>query len=70
MGPLVYEEADGMAVNGHLEDEVSRGARLHRRPYHAIVVRMYQSEQEGKCNQRNHMIFFISISEEQECRGK
>ena len=45
MWPLVYEEADGMAVDGNLEDEVGRGPRLHCGSDHPVMVRVYQPEQ-------------------------
>jgi len=48
MGPLVDEKTDRVAVNRHFQDEVGRRAGFHRRPYHSVMVRMYQSKQEGK----------------------
>ncbi len=53
MGPLVHEETDRVAVNRHFQDEVGRRAGFHRRPYHSVMVRMYQSKQEGKYERKN-----------------
>jgi hypothetical protein len=52
MGPLVDEETDRVAVNRHFQDEVGRRAGFHRRPYHSVMVRMYQSKQEGKYDKK------------------
>jgi hypothetical protein len=53
MGPLVHEETDRVAVNRHFQDEVGRRAGFHRRPYHSVMVRMYQSKQEGKYDKKH-----------------
>lgn len=39
---LVYEEPDGVPVDGDLEHKVWRRPRLHHLPDHPIMVRVYQ----------------------------
>ena len=40
VGALVHEETNRVPVDGDLEDEVRRRARLHGLPKHAVVLRV------------------------------